>query len=83
MEIDVFRLQNFFPQVTIFSLNQIPVPDLSKKQWTPINELVEKILIEKSKNPLINTGLLEHEIDTLVYELYGLSEEEIKIVEGC
>ena len=72
-----------FPQVTIFSLNQIPVPDLSKKQWIPISELVEKILIEKSKNPLINTSSIEKEIDIMVYELYGLTEEEIKIVEGC
>jgi adenine-specific DNA-methyltransferase len=25
---------------------------------------------------------LEHEIDKLVYKLYGLTEEEIKIIEG-
>jgi hypothetical protein len=25
---------------------------------------------------------LDHEIDSLVYQLYGLTEEEIKIVEG-
>ena len=71
-----------FPQVTIFSLNQIPIPDLSKKQWIPINELVDKILLEKSKNPLICTSLLEQEIDAMVYELFGLTEEEIRIVEN-
>jgi len=26
--------------------------------------------------------LLDHQIDTLVYKLYGLTEEEIKVVEG-
>jgi len=28
------------------------------------------------------TSALEHEIDLLVYDLYGLTEEEVKIVEG-
>ena len=28
------------------------------------------------------TEYLDNEIDKLVYELYGLSEEEIKVVEG-
>ncbi len=31
--------------------------------------------------PNIDTGL-HHQIDRLVYELYGLSEEEVGIVEG-
>jgi len=26
--------------------------------------------------------LLDHQIDTLVYKLYGLTEKEIKVVEG-
>ena len=29
-----------------------------------------------------DTSALEAEIDRLVYELYGLTEEEIRIVEG-
>jgi hypothetical protein len=29
-----------------------------------------------------NTTALEREIDVMVYKLYGLTEEEIKIVEG-
>lgn len=32
--------------------------------------------------PTADTSSLEQEIDQLVYELYGLTEEEIKIVEG-
>lgn len=30
----------------------------------------------------LKAKVLEREIDRLVYELYGLTEEEIKIVEG-
>jgi len=37
---------------------------------------------KKKQNPDANTTALESEIDKLVYQLYGLTEEEIKIVEG-
>jgi type I restriction-modification system DNA methylase subunit len=40
-----------------------------------INELDKKIINQRIK-------ILDKQIDTLVYELYGLSEDEIKIVEG-
>ena len=33
-------------------------------------------------NPAADTGALEAEIDRLVYGLYGLTEEEVKIVEN-
>jgi hypothetical protein len=38
-------------------------------------------VIEMKKNGE-PTDIIEKEIDYLVYELYGLTEEEIKIVEG-
>ncbi len=34
------------------------------------------------KRLLIKITRLDHEINILVYELYGLTEEEIRIVEG-
>lgn len=36
---------------------------------------------EKKYNPSADTSALESEIERLVYQLYGLTEEEIKIVE--
>jgi len=39
------------------------------------------ILTDKKSNPQADTTTLEAEIDQLVYELYGLTEEEIAIVE--
>lgn len=36
----------------------------------------------KKANPQADTSKEEAEIDRLVYALYGLSEDEIKIVEG-
>jgi len=40
------------------------------------------ILAAKRANPQASTSELEMEIDQLVYQLYGLTEEEIAIVEG-
>ena len=48
----------------------------------PIVKLVDRILAAKRANPQANTSKWEDEIDALVYELYGLTAEEIKIVEG-
>ena len=51
------------------------------KNTQEIVGIVNKILIEKSKDHDSNVSSLESEIDRLVYQLYGLTEEEIKIVE--
>lgn len=37
---------------------------------------------EKRYTPDADTSQLEREIDEMVYKLYGLTEEEIKVVEG-
>ena len=43
---------------------------------------LDRILAAKRANPQAEPSALEREIDQLVYQLYGLTEEEIKIVEG-
>jgi hypothetical protein len=45
-------------------------------------DILEQILSFKRHNPNSDTSTLEQEIDQLVYKLYGLTEEEIRIVEG-
>ena len=63
-----------------FEKVQIKIPDLvAEKAFEP---LVDRILSAKQANPKADTSALEKEIDRLIYELYGLTEEEIKIVEG-
>ena len=47
-----------------------------------IEELVDKILEEKRKDAQADIRQWEHEIDELVYKLYELTEEEVRIVEG-
>ena len=47
-----------------------------------IESKVNEILLLKAKDSKTDTQVLEQEIDAMVYELYGLSAEEIAIVEG-
>ena len=63
-------------------IGSIPIPSASPVQQQPIINLVDKILSSKKVNPQANTSIWEKEIDELVYKLYGLSEEEIRIVKG-
>lgn len=43
---------------------------------------IDEILTIKKQNPKADTSELEATIDELVYKLYDLNDEEIKIVEG-
>jgi site-specific DNA-methyltransferase (adenine-specific) len=47
-----------------------------------IASIAKRILAAKRKDPVADTSALEREIDALVYQLYGLTEEEIKVVEN-
>ena len=47
-----------------------------------LNGIFDRILAAKKANPLADTTAEEREIDRLVYDLYGLTEDEIAIVEG-
>ncbi|WP_104718077.1 hypothetical protein [Helicobacter trogontum] len=46
-----------------------------------IISLVEQILDSKAKDPTTDTKELESKIDFLVYKLYHLTDDEIKIIE--
>ncbi|MFW6172644.1 MAG: Eco57I restriction-modification methylase domain-containing protein [Elusimicrobiota bacterium] len=70
-------------------VERIPIPKVVEKEQKPFIDLVNKILaITKGDDYLENTAKqdkvreYEEQIDQLVYKLYGLTQEEIKIVEG-
>ena len=62
-------------------LSQLPIPNASLEQRQPIISLVNQILSVKKENPAADTAALEREIDLLVYGLYGLTEEEIGVID--
>ena len=62
-------------------IRNIPIAYATQKQQKKIVNLVDEILESKQKDSSANTSALESEIDCLIYQLYGLTEDEIKIVE--
>ena len=71
---------NFSPS----NVSEIPIPDVSKSKGKcdDIVEMVNQIIITKSVDIASDTSDLENEIDQVVYSLYDLTADEIKIVEG-
>ncbi len=70
--------------LNVQSFEKIPIPPITSSNQPivkQIEDLVDKVLSAKRQNPQADTSAWEREIDELVYELYGLSEEEIKIIE--
>ncbi|MCQ2622601.1 class I SAM-dependent DNA methyltransferase [Helicobacter pylori] len=65
----------------IMELPMVKITAKNKKIADKIIVLVDKILQTKEKDPKANTQELEKEIDALVYQLYNLTDEEIKIIE--
>jgi len=70
-----------FPQFKINELAQFPIPNISAQQQQPIITLVDKVLAAKKSNPATDTVAWEQKIDALVYNLYGLTQEEREIIE--
>lgn len=64
------------------TIEVLPIAIGTKEQQKEIVLKVESILNAKAKNKQVDVSSTESEIDRLVYNLYGLSEDEIKIVEG-
>jgi hypothetical protein len=63
-------------------LSDIPIPKPNPTQKYSIIEIVNQIIRKKTIDENANTNALERQLDALVYELYGLTEEEIAVVEG-
>ncbi|GAA9902745.1 class I SAM-dependent DNA methyltransferase [Helicobacter pylori] len=66
------------------NLEKIPIPKITPKNQELAHKITDgakAILEAKEKDPKANTQELEKEIDALVYQLYNLTDEEIKIIE--
>lgn len=76
----LFRKTSTNNHCNLYELVDLPVPSESQSQQ-PIIALVDKILAAKKADPQADTGAWEAEIDKLVYELYGLSYDEVLVVD--
>ena len=69
-----------FPEIRIYELCSLPIKIPQNR--SNLTKLVDKILTAKKSDPNADTTALETEIDQLVYQLYELTAEEIKIIEA-
>ena len=87
-----------FPQIKVSQLRALPVINLSEPSFAKIKETLGSLInqVMQTNQRLVSANrdsereqyklkcdYLETEIDRLVYELYGLTVEERKIVEGA
>ncbi len=71
----------FFEYKPVY-ISQILIPSADGATKAQIETLVNQILAQRQNDPSADTAALEREIDGLVYGLYGLTVEEVGIVEG-
>ena len=64
------------------TIEQLPFVKADDATQGVISSNAKKIIELKKNNPNADTSALEREIDRLVYELYGLTEGEIVVIEG-
>ena len=98
-KINFSDFKNSFPQVTIFSLNQIPIKKINpakKSEKSLHDEIVQLVttmlqLQQQKQNATLpeqvqqleqRIAYTDDKINEKVYELYGLSKEEVGVVEG-
>ncbi|GAA8438068.1 class I SAM-dependent DNA methyltransferase [Helicobacter pylori] len=65
-------------------IERLPIPQITEKNQELADKITDgakQILALKEKDPKANTQGLEKEIDALVYQLYHLTDEEIKTIE--
>lgn len=66
-------------------IERLPIPKINSKNEKLADELinlVDEILKAKEQDKNANTQELENKINSIVYKLYNLTEEEIKIIEN-
>ncbi len=66
------------------ALEKIPIPQITPQNQELVHKITDcakAILEAKEKDPKANTQKLEKEIDALVYQLYNLTDAEIKTIE--
>ncbi|EKE88918.1 eco57I restriction-modification methylase family protein [Helicobacter pylori R046Wa] len=66
-------------------IERLPIPQITEKNQELADKITDSakqiLVLKEKKDPKANTQKLEKEIDALVYQLYHLTDEEIKIIE--
>jgi len=85
--------RGIFPQFKINELASFPIPCSTEEQQSKLITLVDQMLETQSRlqqafsdedKKLLEqrAAIIDKQIDNMIYKLYGLTEDEVKIVEG-
>jgi hypothetical protein len=67
-----------------YEVDNLPLPiKPDANSQTIVSSTVNEILKLKAINERADTAQLEHQIDQVVYQLYGMTKKEIAVVEGA
>ncbi len=77
-----FRITSTNNHVQGYELRQLPIPAMSDEDRKELDNLATQILAAKDAVPSADTSAQEAQIDRLVYAIYGLTAEEIALLEG-
>ena len=66
-----------------FVVEQVPIPRLPSAEQRPFVNVTRSILKALDTDPQADISTLETEMNRLVYDLYDLSDDEIRLVEGA
>lgn len=70
-----------FPKIRIKQAKQLPIPVASLTEQQLVITLIDKIITTRRIAPQESIEKFEREIDKIVYQLYRLSDVDIKIIE--
>ncbi len=70
-----------FPKILVSDVKTFPLPNIDEETRVVIDEKVSRILSAKQSDPSADTTVLENEIDFMVYKLYGLTYDEVLVVD--
>lgn len=72
-------VQQGYMEFRVIYTEQIPVPNATAAQHAALDSLVQKLLATRGQGPLV--AGLEAELNQMVYEIYGLTSAEIRLIE--
>lgn len=75
----IFRKTSTNSNVNCYEINNLRLPIILKKNSKNVEDIVHNILTLKSQGK--DTTALEQQIDNMVYKLYELTYEEVKIID--
>jgi hypothetical protein len=64
-----------------FTIKRLLIPYTASNKQSQIAALVERILTARKTNPSVDISLIEREIDLIVYSLYGLTVDEVAVID--